>query len=264
MLKQFFALLILLLFTVLTFAQDSYFAVSRYDYYTTEEMVEVAVWIPESKDDLHITVDIVFEYDFFLRGKAAEIGLVNIFYFSLDSLQPGRNEITVSYNENGKWVAADKIEIMILEEKPNFVKVDRVAESLLAKGEELDLRVNLNIWNLAGGIGPDHEGYRHYKDKKRLRKLRKTILAEKDNPVLLSWNISYDPQGQGIDPDQLLEAYEMIKELDPYHPVSISFVSAHDIDKYRPVMDLVILDNPEIAPEAESFLGEPIWPRQIR
>lgn len=264
MLKQFFTLVILLLFTVLTFAQENYFAVSRFDYYTTEEMVEVAVWIPESKQDLRITVDIVFEYDFFLRGKEAEIGLVNIFYFALDSLHPGRNEVTVSYNENGKWVAADKVEIIILEEKSNFVKVDRVGESLLAKGEGLDQRMNLNIQNLAGGIGPDHEDYRHYRDKKRIRKLRKTILAEQDNPALLSWNISYDPQGQDINPDHLLNAYEMIKELDPYHPVSISFVSANDIDKYRPVMDMVILENPEIAPEAKSFLGEPLWPRQNR
>ena len=112
-LKYFLSSLILLILFVACSAdllsRDVYKAVSRYDYYTTEESVEVAVWIPASKSELTVTVDIVFEYEHLLKRALVTAGQINIFDFPRAGFHAGSNEVTVSYNENGKWVNNSKL-----------------------------------------------------------------------------------------------------------------------------------------------------------
>lgn len=263
--KRYVAFLILLLScSFIGIAQDDYKSNSRLNYYTHEDIVAVAVWIPASKQELSVSVDIVFEFDYLASRVDVRAGETSIFELHVDRFHPGNNELTVSYNEQGKWVGSDKVQIKLLDGTANEVKIDFVNGKLLTKGSEKGIRMNYNILNLAGGIGPGHEDFRNYKPRKRMKKLRKEVMAMKDDPALLSWNISYDPQGQNIDAEDLAEAYELIKELDPYHPVTITFISLKDIAKYKPVMDVVQLEEGLDISEKEFFLEKPVLHMPIK
>ncbi|MCK4569620.1 MAG: chitobiase/beta-hexosaminidase C-terminal domain-containing protein [Bacteroidales bacterium] len=304
-------------------SRDVYKAVSRYDYYTTEKTVEIAVWIPASKSELSVTVDIVFEFDHLRKGDKVTAGQINIFDFPMDGFHTGNNEVTVSYNENGKWVGSDKVNIMIREDRYNAVKIDRVSGGLIVEGlpfipfgfynyspvqaglaeEEVvkgfnmmspyqtnegktlkerkaymdrcaavGMKVNYNVLSLAGGGGVAHEKYDKLSKHKRLKMLRKEIETFKDHPALLSWYISDEPVGQGVPPDSLLNAYKLIKELDPYHPITLVFMSPWMAKDYSHVMDIVMADPypipngkvDEVGATAallntEFFLDKPVW-----
>ena len=125
--KRYLIFLILILSCAFTaMAQDDYKSNSRLSYYTDEDMVEVAVWIPASKQDLSVSVDIVFEFDFLVRRVDVRAGEMSIFELPVERFHPGNNELTVSYNEHGKWVGSDKILVEFLDAKANAVKIDRV------------------------------------------------------------------------------------------------------------------------------------------
>ncbi|MCK5337368.1 MAG: hypothetical protein KAJ50_01105, partial [Bacteroidales bacterium] len=321
--RSFPIFILLLLISIPSFSRDAYKAVSRYDYYTTEESVEVAVWIPASKSDLTVTVDIVFEYEHLLKRALVTAGQINIFDFPRAGFHAGSNEVTVSYNENGKWVYADKVQVVILEDRYNAVKIDRVSGGLIVEGlpfipfgfynyspvqpglaeeevvkgfnmmspyqtiegktlkerkEYMDrcaavgMKVNYNVLSLAGGGGVAGKKYSKLSHRKRLKLLKKEIEAFRDHPALLSWYISDEPVGQGVPPDSLTEAYGLIKEMDPYHPVTVVFMSPWMANSYSHVMDIVMTD-PYPIPHgkvdevgataamlnAEFFLDKPVW-----
>ena len=71
------------------FSSNEYMALSRYDYYTTEETVELIVWVPESKSGLSVNIDVVFEYDFLAKGENVVAGQMNIFSFPLEKFHLG-------------------------------------------------------------------------------------------------------------------------------------------------------------------------------
>lgn len=326
-LKYFLSSLILLILFVACSAdllsRDDYKAVSRYDYYTTEESVEIVVWISASKPDLSITIDIVYEFEHMLRGAHVLPGQLSIYEFPIEGFQIGSNELTVSYNENGKWVGSDKVYVVIREDRFNAVKIDRVSGGLIVEGlpfipfgfynyspvqtglaeEEVvkgfnmmspyqtiegktlkerkaymdrcaavGMKVNYNVLSLAGGGGVAGKKYSKMSHRKRLKLLKKEIEAFRNHPALLSWYISDEPVGQGVPPDSLTEAYGLIKEMDPYHPVTVVFMSPWMANRYSHVMDIVMAD-PYPIPHgkvdevgataamlnAEFFLDKPVW-----
>ncbi|MCD4725695.1 MAG: chitobiase/beta-hexosaminidase C-terminal domain-containing protein [Bacteroidales bacterium] len=305
------------------FSSSDYMAVSRYDYYTSEETVEFIVWVPESKSGLSVNIDMVFEYDHLAKGENVVAGQMNIFSFPLEKFHLGSNEITVSYNENGKWVDSDKVELIIRADQYNAVKIDRVSGGLIVEGlpffpfgfynyspvqpglaeEEvvqgfnmmspyqkiegktlkerkaymdrcaaLGMKVNYNLLSLAGGGGVASKKYDKLSRSKRIKMLRKEIETFRDHPALLSWYISDEPVGQGVPPDSLLYAYELLKELDPYHPITVVFMSPWMAKDYSHVMDIVMADPYPIPHSsvdevgvtaamlhAEFFLRKPVW-----
>lgn len=318
------AFLLLILTSGITHAssKDEYRAVSRYDYYTTETSVEVAVWIPESKKE-PLTIDIVFEYEHLLKGTSVMPGQLSIYTFPIDGFHAGDNELTVSFNENGKWVDSDKVNIKILEDRYNAVKIDRVSGGLIVDGlpfipfgfyayspvqptlaeEEavkgfnmmspyqkiegktlkerkaymdrcatLGMKVNYNLLSVAGGGGVGHNSWGEKEREESLKMLRKEIETFRDHPALLSWYISDEPVGQGTPIALLEEAYNTVKELDPYHPVTIVFMSPWMAEKYSHVMDIVMADpypipNGEVLEVGNTasmlhdkfFLEKPVW-----
>jgi len=324
MMKRSFPIyILLLLITVLSFSKDAYKAVSRYDYYTTEETIEIAVWVPASIADLSITVDIVYEFEHMLRGAHVLPGQLSIYEFPIDGFHPGKNELTVSYNEKGKWVGSDKVHIEILPDQYNAVKIDRVSGGLIVEGlpfipfgfynyspvqptlaeEEVvkgfnmmspyqkiegktlkerkaymdrcvtvGMKVNYNLLSLAGGGGVGQNKHAKLTHRKRIKMLTKEIETFRDHPALLSWYISDEPVGQGVPPDSLVESYQLIKELDPYHPVTVVFMSPWMANDYSHVMDIVMAD-PYPIPNGkvddvgttaamlntEFFLEKPVW-----
>ena len=64
-----------------------------------------------------------------------------------------------------------------------------------------------------------------------------------DHPALLAWYISDEPNGNKIPPGQLEEIYRIIKDIDPWHPVSIVFTAPFlSSKKYADALDIVMAD----------------------
>ncbi|MEM6380304.1 MAG: chitobiase/beta-hexosaminidase C-terminal domain-containing protein, partial [Bacteroidota bacterium] len=64
--------------------------------------------------------------------------------------------------------------------------------------------------------------------------------------------------GQNIQPQDLAASYDLIKALDPYHPVSIVFMNPKAAIRYQEVMDIVMADPYPIPNRAPTEAGEVI------
>lgn len=71
--------------------------------------------------------------------------------------------------------------------------------------------------------------------------LRSEIETVRDHPALLSWYIADEPGLEYV--PQLTKVYNLLKELDPYHPVTIVFCQGADHAlKFSGTMDIVMAD----------------------
>ncbi len=113
---------------------EKYHAISRLDYYSGEESGEIAVYIPQDKKNLAITIDLVFEFQFLARTFPVVPHGFSGIPFSLELLREGDNEVTVSFNENGKWVDSRKVIVVVRKPSASDVKVDRITGLLIHKG----------------------------------------------------------------------------------------------------------------------------------
>ncbi|MBN1341618.1 MAG: hypothetical protein JXQ73_03010 [Phycisphaerae bacterium] len=59
------------------------------------------------------------------------------------------------------------------------------------------------------------------KDQARFAELRQMVLALKDHPALLGWYTADEPSGNVTHPIKLRTAYQLIKKIDPDHPVFV-------------------------------------------
>ena len=72
--------------------------------------------------------------------------------------------------------------------------------------------------------------------------LKEEIEAIRDHPALLSWYIDDEPGLWLHTPEQLEGVYDLIKQLDPYHPVTITFCKPHLACQFTHAMDIVMID----------------------
>ena len=72
--------------------------------------------------------------------------------------------------------------------------------------------------------------------------LKAEIEAFRDHPALLSWYIADEPVGQGIAPDHLKQVYRFVKELDPYHPITVVFMASSQAAPFRNALDIAMVD----------------------
>ena len=107
----------------------------------------------------------------------------------------------------------------------------------------LGMKVHYNLLSVAGGggVGSARAEADQTSSQKKQR-LIDEINRFKDHPALLGWYISDEPTGHGEDPDSLKSTYELIKSIDPYHPVSIVFMAPAQARKYADAMDIVMAD----------------------
>jgi hypothetical protein len=127
-----------------------------------------------------------------------------------------------------------------------YQKIDRKTlkerKAYMDRCAEIGMKVHYNVLSVCGGGGVS-EGRKSYKSQQeKLKLLRKEIESFRDHAALLAWYISDEPDGQGVQADSLRAAYNLIKELDPYHPVSIVFVTPSSAKAYKNVMDIVMAD----------------------
>ncbi|MCP3929989.1 MAG: hypothetical protein GY705_12920, partial [Bacteroidetes bacterium] len=107
----------------------------------------------------------------------------------------------------------------------------------------LGIKVNYHVNGL---VGKPHNNtgflITEEEEKHREQMLRREIELFKDHPALLSWYMNDEPIGQGRPPELLETAYQMIKEIDPYHPVSVVFVVPSKADAFANTMDIAMTD----------------------
>jgi len=296
---------------------SAYYAASRLDYYTNEEVGEVMVFIPERLNGYKITIDLVFEHEFLNRGYVVLPGEVFPVPFSLKALREGQNEVTVSFYENDKWMDSRKVWVSVRPHSDNAVKIDLATGGLVVSGlpflpfgflysfpvdqklvdyeiakgfnqispnhqiekkslkgrkaymrrfADLGIRVNYNLCNLInkksidGGVAAI------------LENVRKEVELFRNHPALLTWYLACNPDTYGINPDSLIKIYDLVRELDPYHPVSMLISSPRLVKDYKDAMDIVmtapypvpqgnlneVKDYTKI-PKTEYWLQKPVW-----
>jgi len=107
---------------------------------------------------------------------------------------------------------------------------------------ELGMKVHYQLLSVAGGGGVNVRGMTEKSSEEKRKLLEAEIIAFRDHPALLAWYISDEPVGHGVAAEDLVETYRLIKNLDPYHPVSIVFMAPHRAKEYRHTMDVVMAD----------------------
>ncbi len=107
---------------------------------------------------------------------------------------------------------------------------------------QLGMKVHYNLLSVSGGggVGSKIEGL---SDEEKRNRLIAEILTFRDHPALLGWYISDEPTGNKISPEKLEEIYQTVKENDPWHPVSIVFMTPFlSSRKYINALDIVMAD----------------------
>jgi hypothetical protein len=72
--------------------------------------------------------------------------------------------------------------------------------------------------------------------------LRAEVDAIKDHPALLAWYLADEPELNKIPPERLIRAYQIIKELDPVHPVAVCIAQVGQAPPYLPAFDVLMVD----------------------
>lgn len=106
---------------------------------------------------------------------------------------------------------------------------------------ELGLKVNYNLCSVAGGGGVG-SGLLSIPEEKRIKLLENEVKRFKDHPALLSWYISDEPGLNKFPAEKLENIYQIIKNLDPYHPISIVFNLPDQAKKYAEAFDILMAD----------------------
>src|SRR5512133_2558161 len=107
---------------------------------------------------------------------------------------------------------------------------------------ELGMKVHYNLLSVSGGggVGSKIEGL---SDEEKRERLIAEINLLRNHPALLAWYISDEPNGYKIPPEKLEEIYRIVKENDPWHPVSIVFMAPFlASSRYSNALDIVMAD----------------------
>jgi hypothetical protein len=107
---------------------------------------------------------------------------------------------------------------------------------------ELGMKVHYNLLSVSGGGGVSSK-IDGLTDILKKESLINEINAFKDHPALLAWYIADEPNGNNISPDSLIKIYKIIKEIDPWHPVSAVFMAPFlSSVRYSDAIDIVMAD----------------------
>jgi len=129
-------------------------------------------------------------------------------------------------------------------------------KAYMDRSAELGMKVHYNLLSVSGGggVGSKIEGLT---DEEKRERLIAEIKTFRDHPALLGWYISDEPNGTNVTPEQLEEIYRTIKENDPWHPVSIVFMSPFIAAKrYADALDVVMADPYPIPDHPVSMPGD--------
>ena len=128
-------------------------------------------------------------------------------------------------------------------------------KSYMDRCAQLGIKVQYGVNSL---VGSGHNGEKGLdkSDQEKLALLKQEVIAFRNHPALLSWYINDEPDGQGRPPKVLEEAYQLIHELDPYHPVSIVFMMPSKAADFRNTMDIAMTDPYPIPGPADKIMED--------
>jgi hypothetical protein len=107
---------------------------------------------------------------------------------------------------------------------------------------QIGMKVNYNLLSVSGGGGVN-SSLNGFSDEQKRELLISEIKAIMDHPALLAWYISDEPNGSKIPPETIEEIYRVVKETDPWHPVSVVFMAPFTpASKYTDGLDIVMAD----------------------
>lgn len=120
-------------------------------------------------------------------------------------------------------------------------------EGLAERKEYMDrcARVGMKVqYSVNSLVGSGHNGAKglDMTEDEKLEILKSEVIAFRDHPALLSWYINDEPDGQGRPPSLIERAYQAVKELDPYHPVSVVLMLPSKFYLFRNSMDIAMTD----------------------
>ena len=107
---------------------------------------------------------------------------------------------------------------------------------------QLGLKVHYNLLSVSGGGGVASKIEElNWSEKREL--LLNEIKSFRDHPALMAWYIADEPNGYKISPDTLKAIYRIVRENDPWHPVSIVFMAPWLASRnYIDALDIVMAD----------------------
>ena len=130
-------------------------------------------------------------------------------------ISPYQKILTSSFNERKSWM-------------------DRCAQ--------IGLKVHYNLLSVSGGGGVASKIEDLTWSEKRALLLNE-IRSFRDHPALLTWYIADEPNGYKISPDTLKAIYRLVRENDPWHPVSMVFMAPWLASRnYIDALDIVMAD----------------------
>jgi hypothetical protein len=121
---------------------------------------------------------------------------------------------------------------------------------------QIGMKVHYNLLSVSGGggVGSKMAGITDAQKRELLTREIKTFM---DHPALLAWYIADEPTGNKVTPETLEEIYKVVKETDPWHPVSIVFMAPFLTSvKYADALDIVMADPYPIPDLPASMVGE--------
>jgi hypothetical protein len=120
----------------------------------------------------------------------------------------------------------------------------------------LGIKVHFNLLSVSGGGGVGSKIEELTEQQKR-ELLIDEIKAFRDHPALLAWYIADEPNGYRINPDSLIRIYRLIRELDPWHPVSIVFMAPFMSSRqYADALDIVMADPYPVPDSPVTMVGD--------
>ena len=122
-------------------------------------------------------------------------------------------------------------------------------ETLAGRKAYMDLCASIGMkvnYSVNGLIGTPHNQTNvtisEEEEERRWDLLRREVETFKDHPALLAWYMNDEPIGQSRQPELLEKAYQIIKEIDPYHPVSVVFVIPERAAPFIHALDIAMTD----------------------
>lgn len=107
---------------------------------------------------------------------------------------------------------------------------------------QIGMKVNYNLVSVAGGGGVGGNNNGLSQEEKRLLLINE-VKTFMDHPALLAWYIADEPDGHKTEPSVLEEIYRIVKETDPWHPVTMVFMTPFTKAKdYAGSMDIAMAD----------------------
>ena len=112
----------------------------------------------------------------------------------------------------------------------------------LDRAAAVGMKVHYQLLDVTGGGGVYSGAAPEIPYDRREQWLRTEIEAVRGHPALLAWYIADEPGLRGVDPGQLQRLYESVRELDPYHPVTMVFLNAGAAQRFAAAVDVAMVD----------------------